>query len=514
VRFSIHMRTNTPAPKAMKLEALKFAIVNTILELLVLTVFLSLGNRLCAQTGQIIRISDDPDDDVNPQIIVDNEDRIWIFWESERSGTWNIYARYVERGMISDLTTITRNTPEKSGHYAVTIDSKGDIWVAWCLNTYEPQEPGAILIKKYDGFQWSTPDTICCFGFYPAMCSGIDSSVWIFWRSGVDGEGPHIWTRYYDGSSWGDSTIVLYGTFAGVYYEFYDGPLKATGTQSNIPWVLCMAHGHVSGNIDWDTVTAAFYQDTCWSKVKVASGYQPYDIGTDNSGQIYIAYTSYCDTAGIKNYLKSYSGSTEEFVKKWTLEKGRDFSLSDNSDNLAITWSYHNSVFAQIMMDTLLSKPKLIYADSVSTISYRQKPVLVLDNLSNIWIAWQALVDDEKDIFVTSIPCTTFTAVSSGISFSSNQFLSPRLFQNYPNPFNASTIICYELSQPSFVILEIYNLLGQRVRTLVNERKLPGIYRVSWNGCDNKGKQLTSGLYLCRLQVEGFIKLGKVVFQR
>jgi len=81
------------------------------------------------------------------------------------------------------------------------------------------------------------------------------------------------------------------------------------------------------------------------------------------------------------------------------------------------------------------------------------------------------------------------------------------LFQNYPNPFNATTAISYQSSgvsyQQSAVSLKIYNILGQEVRTLVNEQQPAGNYRVLWDGRDSSGKDLSSGIYFCRLKVIG-----------
>jgi hypothetical protein len=74
------------------------------------------------------------------------------------------------------------------------------------------------------------------------------------------------------------------------------------------------------------------------------------------------------------------------------------------------------------------------------------------------------------------------------------------LYQNYPNPFNPSTTIRYEIPKPAKVELHIYNILGQRVKTLVSEERLPGRYSIVWNGQTNNGMQVASGVYFYRLQ--------------
>jgi hypothetical protein len=73
------------------------------------------------------------------------------------------------------------------------------------------------------------------------------------------------------------------------------------------------------------------------------------------------------------------------------------------------------------------------------------------------------------------------------------------LSQNYPNPFNPSTTIEYSLPNSENVKIEIYDLLGRLVKTLVNETKIAGKYSVIWNGEDNSGKTVSSGVYLYRL---------------
>lgn len=86
------------------------------------------------------------------------------------------------------------------------------------------------------------------------------------------------------------------------------------------------------------------------------------------------------------------------------------------------------------------------------------------------------------------------------------------LLQNYPNPFNATTVIRYQLSadggRPSTVNLKIYNILGQKVITLVNRRQRPGNYEVIWDGRDRWGNPLPSGIYFYLL------KVGNLSFSR
>lgn len=78
-----------------------------------------------------------------------------------------------------------------------------------------------------------------------------------------------------------------------------------------------------------------------------------------------------------------------------------------------------------------------------------------------------------------------------------------RLYQNYPNPFNPETVIGYRLFAPGNVSLKIYNSLGEEIRVLETGLKPPGHYRVIWDGRDNVGSPVSSGIYFYRLESRG-----------
>ena len=88
------------------------------------------------------------------------------------------------------------------------------------------------------------------------------------------------------------------------------------------------------------------------------------------------------------------------------------------------------------------------------------------------------------------------------------------LLNNYPNPFNQCTVISYQLSVISKVRLEVYNTLGQLVKVVVDEEKQAGEYRVQWDGKDWMGKEVASGVYMCRLRAGDFSEVRKMVVLR
>jgi hypothetical protein len=82
------------------------------------------------------------------------------------------------------------------------------------------------------------------------------------------------------------------------------------------------------------------------------------------------------------------------------------------------------------------------------------------------------------------------------------------LFQNYPNPFNPSTEIKYSLAESSEIKILIFNPIGEKIKTLVNQFQTTGDYKVRWDGTDEKNKQVSGGVYYYRI-ISGFNSLTK-----
>ncbi|MFQ5649747.1 MAG: FlgD immunoglobulin-like domain containing protein [bacterium] len=85
------------------------------------------------------------------------------------------------------------------------------------------------------------------------------------------------------------------------------------------------------------------------------------------------------------------------------------------------------------------------------------------------------------------------------------------LGQNYPNPFNPETTINYELPEGGLVRIMVYNLLGQRVRTLFDETQPAGTYAIKWDGKNNDGQIVPSGVYILRMKSGDFVADRKMV---
>jgi len=111
-------------------------------------------------------------------------------------------------------------------------------------------------------------------------------------------------------------------------------------------------------------------------------------------------------------------------------------------------------------------------------------------------IVKEALYLDDVKLVAAQLPEPTVVEASEGMALPSGYALS----QNYPNPFNSSTSICFTLPTNADVELSIFNLAGQQVATLVEGVREAGTYTVRWDGRDDEGRELASGVYLYRLR--------------
>lgn len=130
----------------------------------------------------------------------------------------------------------------------------------------------------------------------------------------------------------------------------------------------------------------------------------------------------------------------------------------------------------------------------------------LIDSGVDVGLPFHGLAPD-LGAFETTVSSQVNDADVAGLA--SFQWLS-----NYPNPFNSTTMISYRLSQVSQVQLLIYNAAGQRVRSLVNSPQPAGTQTTIWNGQNDRGQSVGSGVYLCRLQIDDQVQVRKLMLIR
>jgi len=127
-----------------------------------------------------------------------------------------------------------------------------------------------------------------------------------------------------------------------------------------------------------------------------------------------------------------------------------------------------------------------------------------LDKVSKTFVLFRSVMD------VVYSPAIPLDAPGDHRSLPEGVWLSA----NYPNPFNPSTTIEYSLPARSPVRVEVLNTLGQTVKTLVNEVKPAGTHQVVWDGRDQDGATVASGIYYYRIEADGFVNAKKMIYMK
>jgi hypothetical protein len=299
--------------------------------------------------------------------------------------------------------------------------------------------------------------------------------------------------------------------------EFWFAPVSWTSTNSiwnggnghpgvNGDWVKIGSHSPTAGN---DNLVFGTYAGSWrWSN----SGVLP---GTGVWSHVAATWSS----SGLKIYLdgmslntNSYSGGIPTYATELIGVSSWGGFFNGYVDELRV-WNYERSA-AQInatLLDTLSS---VYYSISDSgLIAYYRMDVLEdlginsdgADDIRDLSVSGNHL-DTYGDLVLSQSGAFNITDVETSSIDSPVQYY---LNQNYPNPFNPTTTIQYSVAQSSNVVLKVYDILGNEVITLVNEKMDRGVYSVNFSS-----KGLASGIYFYRLHAGSFVETKKMILMK
>ncbi|RMD58058.1 T9SS C-terminal target domain-containing protein [Candidatus Parcubacteria bacterium] len=169
-----------------------------------------------------------------------------------------------------------------------------------------------------------------------------------------------------------------------------------------------------------------------------------------------------------------------------------------DQDHVLVTWELDKTVWSQTFdrQGNTLAEPISVYTSP----SLGPLHAVSRVNVDRVLFAWSdALIEGHGlDIFGLILPASKLITSVEGRTEVPQTFV---LHQNYPNPFNPETTIEYELAHPGHVRLAIYNVRGQRVRTLVDGEQLAGGHKITWDGTSEQGQKVATGVYVVELKV-------------
>lgn len=177
-----------------------------------------------------------------------------------------------------------------------------------------------------------------------------------------------------------------------------------------------------------------------------------------------------------------------------------------DDDNILVGWENQFNYFDSPIFKVVNSNGSVIFeatyemiVDSPISIYNLQVSPNPDDQLLCTWITTGGIYAQLYDITTVDNQSNNTEAIALNLN------------QNYPNPFNPVTNISYQVSKPSNVRLDIFNIKGQKVKTLVNERLDTGRYTAVWNGKDDSNKRVSSGIYLYKMRSGKYSSTKKMI---
>jgi len=214
------------------------------------------------------------------------------------------------------------------------------------------------------------------------------------------------------------------------------------------------------------------------------------NIWAVGSGGNILKYTNSLNIPNSPSNLTANTISSNEIMINWT----------DNSNN--------EDGFYIFRSDSISGDFQLIKSVGTNVTNYNDTG---LSNEVTYW--YRACAYNSVGLSAKSLDA--FATTSSSFVESKPQIpINFALEQNYPNPFNPTTLIQYSIPERennSFVKLEIYNLQGKLIKTLIGTNLASGNYQIKWDAIDNSGRHVPSGLYLYRLRVNSFVQSKKML---
>jgi hypothetical protein len=471
-----------------------------------------------------------------PTIAVDSSGNFTISWQDDRNGNLDIYLqRYDLSGTpLGPNIKVNDDTGSRWQEFpALSANGCGDLVLTW----NDTREAGwDIYAQRYDssGIPLDSNFKVNRTGFswhwFPAIALDDSGNFVIVWNDDRNGNNnDDIYAQRYDSQGIPSGVNFKVNDDTGFVYQLYSSVTPDGSGGFIITWTDLR-----NGDPD------IYAQRYNFAGTPLGQNFRVND--DDSSVYVYQGMSAIASDA-LGNFIITWvddrNGNDDIYAQRYTLAGaliGSNFQVNDDtgksgqgnpaiaieaSGNAVITWNDSRNGNYDVYAQRFNSSGSKIGTNSLVNNSqssvYGQILPTVAATSSKLYFAWE---DNRRskgwDIYAKVVDWNWTTVEEEGNAAIPNSF---ELSQNYPNPFNPATRIQFKVSSLKFgkpvrTTLKIYNILGQLVRTLVDEDKAPGNYEVIWDGKDDSGKEVSSGIYFYQLKTEGYTGTKKMVLLR
>jgi hypothetical protein len=391
-----------------------------------------------------------------PEITSDGAGGAIVTWYDDRNGgRFDIYAQRVSASgavqWTADGVAICTATGDQHGQMLVS-DGAGGAIITW----YDARGAGYIYAQRVSAsgaVQWAANGVPLCTAYeaYPAIISDDAGGAIVTWTDGRSAPAYDIYAQRVNASGavqWTANGVAL---STGGEVEF---PPTITSDGASGAIVTWTSHGSITG-LDIYAQRVSASGTVQWASkglaVCTAMGDQQFStIASDGAGGAIITWMDTRSTGGIYAQRVNASGAVQ-----WT------------ADGAPLCTAAHVQAY----------------------------PMITPDGTGGGFVTWgdsRNYVTSSSDIYAQRVDPNGFTATDT-------PEVPIELRQNYPNPFNPTTTVAYSIPEKCNVTLEVYDVSGKRVASLVDCQQVKGSYTLKWGGKDETGNSVASGIYFYRL---------------
>ena len=414
-------------------------------------------------------------------IAADNDGNVHACWQERSTSGENyriMHSKYDGTGWSTPVKVSLHDDAECE-EASIEVDSEGTIWIVYNNDgAGEPNEFVYAVTSTDGGATWSqTAEGLSSSGLIDGsitngrctLAAGLDGKMIATWHNGQpwDSARREISFNQYDGTSWSGEVMISDTTTADRAANWY--PTAAIDNQSNI-YVI-----YHTNDTSADSLKRRYMlvQSKTWDQSWDESVTNV--IYTETLGDM-LGTSAVCDEDGVI-HLVFQAGIPEDTM-------GLDANYYTFSKDGGENWSSPLRLGREGYDGGYATVSNRVYKEYGIDIAFRESFVEGIND------------HDSTTLIHVNIPYEYITGTEAVENIPTDY----DLLANYPNPFNPSTTLEYTISKQGSVKLIIYDILGNKVNTLVNNELNPGRYSVRWNGVDNNNNKVVSGVYFASLE--------------
>lgn len=325
----------------------------------------------------------------------------------------------------------------------------------------------------------------------------------------VDANGNSYVTGYFQSTaSFGTNQIVSSG-----YADMFIAKLDSNGN-----WIWAKQVGSTGWDEGFGITTDANGNSFATGSFQHTVNFGDITLTSAGSADTYITKL---DSNGNWHWVSQISGTSSSSGLGITVDASGNCYIAGSFGGTATLGSYTLTSFGEydIYAAKLDQNGSCLWMKQAGSSDNDSAYCIAVDSMGNCYVT--GMISSTANFDDISLPNTggwdIFMAKLSSGSSSEDSFLpsaSIAALGNHPNPFSTQTTICYELKEPASIKIDVYNLKGQLVNTLVNDSKSTGRHNAVWNGRDMQGKDVANGVYFYTLTTGSHSSTRKLIVMK